>query len=88
MNKEVWIGEKVKWDPIRRYRLQNQNKYKGHAYVVCSSPQAHWMYEIVETHWLCAYYQNATLFAVCHNKKQAVEQIVRLIDSKYNQPVG
>lgn len=88
MNKKVWIDHKVKWNPKRKQMLCMENKYKGRAYIVCSSPHQHLLFEIVNARFLNAYYEDSTLLALCRNKKQAIEQTMRLIDLKYNRPVG
>lgn len=88
MSKKVWIDHKVKWNPKRKQLLCKQNRYKGHAYIVCSSPEPHLLFEIIDTRLLSSYYQNAVLFALCHTKTQAIEQIRQLIDLKYNHSVG
>lgn len=88
VSKKVWIDNKVKWNPLKKQTLCRDNKYKGRAYIVCSSPQPHLLFEIVNARFLNVYYKDSILIALCRNKKQAVDYVMKLIDLKYNDQVG
>lgn len=87
MSKEVWIDEKVQWNVLRKRELCRHNRYKGHAYVVCTSPHEHLLFEIIETGRLGAFYESATVLALCHSKQQAVEHVAALVDALYNKQI-
>lgn len=85
ISKQIWIDHQVKWNVIRKRELCKHNCYKGHAYVVCTSPHDHLLFEIVEASFLSSHYDQATVLALCHSKQEAVMQIKRIIDAIYNQ---
>lgn len=85
ISKKVWIDPKIKWNILRKKELCRHNRYRGHAYVVCTSPHQHLLFEIVETRFLSEQYTNATLLALCHTKSQAVKQVTELVDALYNK---
>ncbi len=85
ISKKVWIDSHVKWNVLKKRELCKKNRYKGKAYIVCTSPHKHLLFEIVEARFLCQHYDDAILLAVCHSKKQAVMQVATLVDRLYNK---
>lgn len=85
ISKEVWIDHEVKWNTLRKRELCKYNRYRGHAYIVCTSPHEHLLFEIVETRFLGKHYDNSVLLALCHSKKQAIMQVTTLVDVLYNK---
>ena len=85
ISKQVWMDNQVKWNVLRKRELCRHNRYRGHAYIVCTSPQEHLLFEIIEARLLSEYYADATLLALCHSKKQAVMKVSTLVDALYNK---
>lgn len=84
ISKTVWIDEHVKWHPLKKRTLVKKHRYQGNAYFVCTSPQAHWLFEIVEARWLSDYYHQETVVAICSTRAVAFERVRQLIDGLYN----
>ena len=84
ISKQVWIEDGIKWNKLRQRELSHKNRYRGFGYIVCTSPQEHLLFEIMETRFLNDYYQEATLLAICKSKKQAIMQVVQWVDAIYN----
>lgn len=85
IRQEVKIKGKVKWNLLRRRRLCQCNCYKGQAYAVCTSPETHLLFEIVEAKRIDSHYESATLLALCQTRQQAMECVSELIDALYNK---
>lgn len=84
ISKKIWVASSIKWNVFVKRALCKKQLFKGHAYIVCTSPQERLLFEIVEAMWLSDYYKEETVLAVCTTKEEAVEQIRVLIDSLYN----
>ena len=85
ISKEVWIDKHIKWNILKRREIYKHNCYKGHAYLVCTSPHEHLLFAIIEASVLNEWYAQETLLAVCENKQQAITQVKMLVDALYNQ---
>lgn len=81
------IKGKVKWNFFQRRRLCQGNGYKGQAYAVCTSPETHLLFEIVEARRIDSHYKTATLLALCQTRQQAIEYVSELIDALYNKQI-
>lgn len=84
ISKQVWIEDGIKWNKFRKMELSHKNRYRGFGYIVCTSPQEHLLFEIMEARFLNDYYQQATLLAICRSKQQAVRQVMHWVDALYN----
>lgn len=87
ISKQIWIEDGIKWNSLRKRELCKRNRYKGHAYIVCTSPRDHLLFEIVEARLLNGYYQDAMVLALCMSKKQAVSEVTKWVDALYNQQI-
>lgn len=85
ISREIWIDGRVKWNALRKRSLRQFNCYKGHAYIVCTSPSSSLLFEIVEAKWVGSYYSEATVLALCETKQQAIERVKTLVDALFNQ---
>lgn len=85
ISKQIWVDQSIKWNALVERKIIKKNQYKGHAYVVCTSPHPNLLFEIFEARMLSDRYDSSTLIALCHNKKKAVEMVTVLIDAIYNQ---
>lgn len=85
ISRTVWIDDKVKWSPLRKRELYKKNRYKGKAYIVCTSPHPKLLFEIIEARQLNDWYSTSTLVALCQNKQQALEIVRKLINDLYNE---
>ena len=85
ISKKVWIDNQIKWNVLRKREICRHNCYRGHAYIVCTSPHEHLLFEIIEARLLDAHYEASTLLALCHSKEQAVMQVATLVDRLYNK---
>ena len=85
ISREIWIDGRVKWNALRKRSLRQYNRYKGHAYIVCTSPSQALLFEIIEARWVGSYYNEATVLALCETKEQALERVKTLVDALFNQ---
>lgn len=85
MSKTIWVDDQIKWNVLRKRALCKFNQYKGHAYVVCTSPHEHLLFEIVEARFLSHHYAESTVLALCNSRQQAFLQVTQLVDALYNQ---
>lgn len=85
ISKAVWIDDKIKWNRLRKWELCKKNRYKGSAYIVCTSPHPNLLFEVIETRHLSEWYRASTLIALCQNRQQALEIVVALINDLYNE---
>lgn len=85
ISKKVWIASEMKWNVLRKREICRHNRYRGQAYIVCTSPHENLLFEIVEAGILSKHYENSTLLALCHSKKQAITQVATLVDALYNK---
>lgn len=85
ISRTVWIDDKVKWNVLRKREICKKNRYKGKAYIVCTSPHPKLLFEIIEARQLNDWYEASTLIALCQNKHQALEVARKLIDTLYNE---
>ena len=87
ISKELWIDKQVKWNVLRKRELYKANRYKGHAYIVCTSPHKHLLFEIVEARFLSNDYAGCTVLALCHTRQQGFDQVRKWVDKIYNQQI-
>lgn len=85
ISKQIWVDEPIKWNALIKRKICKKNHYSGHAYIVCTSPHSHLLFEIFEAGRLNETYSTSTLIALCASKKSAVEVVTELIDMIYNQ---
>lgn len=85
ISRKVWIDDKVKWSILKKRDLYKKNRYKGSAYIVCTSPHPNLLFEIIEAKQLNNWYSEATMVALCLNKDKAIEVVEGLIDTIYNK---
>ena len=84
ISKRIAIQDGVKWNLMIKRTLHKKNRYKSHAYFVCSSPHEKLLFEIVESRWINEWYMEQTVFAICKTKQQAIEEVRKLVDLLYN----
>ena len=80
----LWVDERVKWSPIKRYQLLKYHYYKGQVFLICTSPAAHWLFEIIEAKDLTARYASCHLLGIAKDREAAMRQVSSLIDALYN----
>ena len=85
ISRTVWIDDKVKWNVLRKREIYKKNRYKGKAYIVCTSPHPKLLFEIIEAKQLSDWYSTSTMVALCQNRQQALEVVRNLIDAIYNE---
>lgn len=85
ISRTVWIDDKVKWSVLRKQDIYKKNRYKGRAYIVCTSPHPKLLFEIIEAKQLSDWYSTSTMVALCRNKQQALDIVENLINAIYNE---
>lgn len=85
ISRTVWIDDKLKWNGLRKWEIRKKNRYKGRAYIVCTSPHPKLLFEIIEARQLSEWYRTSTLIALCQNRQQALDIVTALINDLYNE---
>lgn len=85
ISKYLWIDEKVKWNSLRRMRLEKENTYKGRVYIICTSSYEGMLFEVVESQFLSSAYKECYVVGIVTSKKSAMHLVTRLIDCIYNK---
>ena len=84
ISKYLWVQKGVGFNRLRRVQIQMQNRCKKHLYLVCTSYNSQWLFEIVESQYLTDCYKGCYLIGVADSKEAALQHVGVLINALYN----
>lgn len=84
ISKYLWVEKGVGFNRLRRAQITMQNRCKRHLYLVCTSYNSQWLFEVVETQYLTDNYKDCYLVGVAATKEAALQHVGILINGLYN----
>ena len=84
ISKYLWIEKGTKFNQLHKLRLKTQNKCKKHFYIICTSYQKQWLFDIIESPYLTKRYDQCYLVGVAKTKEAAIQHVGKLINEIYN----
>lgn len=85
VSKHVWVDPSMKWSKVQQIKLERLNCY-GHAgYIICTSSQSQWLFEVIRTRQLKAGHKQCYMLGLVPTRQMAIEYIAYLIDAIYNK---
>jgi len=84
ISKYLWVEKGVGFNRLRRAQIKMQNRCKKHLYLVCTSYNSQWLFEVVESQYLTNNYEDCYLVGVAASKEVALQHVGVLINALYN----